>query len=148
MNHKSKIVEALEKLQQARDVKAPFLSASAIHGAQNLLEQCHGRALKAGWWTDLKTGDLKPVNVAEKLCLIHSEVSEAMEGDRKGLMDDKLPHRSMLEVELADVVIRTFDLAGRLELDVVGAMIEKLAYNAERADHKPENRAAEGGKAY
>ena len=29
-----------------------------------------------------------------------------------------------------------------------GAIAEKLAYNAQRADHKPEARAAAGGKAY
>ena len=68
--------------------------------------------------------------------------------DRKGLMDDKLPHRSMLEVELADAVIRIADLAGALDLDLGGAVAEKMAFNAQRADHKPENRLAAGGKAY
>lgn len=29
-----------------------------------------------------------------------------------------------------------------------GAVVEKLAYNAQRADHKPENRAKEGGKKF
>ncbi len=86
--------------------------------------------------------------VAEKLCLSHSEVSEAMEGYRKGLQDDHLPHRSMLEVELAYAVIRIADLAGALGLDLGGAIAEKLRYNQQRADHKPENRAKEGGKAF
>jgi NTP pyrophosphatase (non-canonical NTP hydrolase) len=123
---------------------------------------CHGLAASSGWWTHLATGqDLTgnyrefldggpglPVNVAEKLCLIHSEISEAMEGHRKRLMDDKLPHRPMLEVELADAVIRCFDLAGGLGLDLGSAIAEKLAFNASRADHKPENRRAAGGKAF
>ena len=86
--------------------------------------------------------------VVQKLCLTHSEVSEAMEGHRKGLMDDKLPHRSMLEVELADAVIRISDLAGALNLDLGGAITEKLEYNRNRADHKIENRLKDGGKAY
>ena len=86
--------------------------------------------------------------VAEKLCLTHSEISEAMEGHRKGLMDDKLPHRPMIEVELADAVIRIADLAGALGLDLGGAIAEKMAFNAVRPDHKPEARAAAGGKAY
>ena len=86
--------------------------------------------------------------VPEKLALIHSEISEALEGHRKDLMDDKLPHRKMIEVELADAVIRIADLAGALGLYLEGAMIEKMAYNAQRADHKPENRGKEGGKAY
>ena len=63
-------------------------------------------------------------------------------------MDDKLPHRPMLEVELADAVIRIFDMGGGLGLDIPGAIAEKLAYNAGRADHKIENRAAEGGKKF
>ncbi len=71
-----------------------------------------------------------------------------MEGHRKSLKDDHLPHRDMAEVELADAVIRIFDLAGAMNYDMGGAIAEKLAYNAQRADHKPEVRAAAGGKAY
>lgn len=71
-----------------------------------------------------------------------------MDGHRKNLMDDKLPHRKMLEVELADAVIRIFDLAGAMNLDVAGAIAEKIAFNTHRPDHKPENREKEGGKAY
>ena len=112
---------------------------------------CHGLAAKSGWWTDKKTGErltLDQINVAEKLCLIHSEVSEAMEGHRKNLNDDKLPHRKMLEVELADALIRIHDLAGFLGLDLAGATVEKLAFNQQRPDHKMENRLKEGGKAF
>jgi len=85
---------------------------------------------------------------AELLCLVHSEISEAMEGARKRLQDDHLPGRCMLEVELADAVIRIFDMAGGLGLDLPGAIAEKLAYNAKRADHKPDSRRADGGKAF
>ena len=65
---------------------------------------------------------------------------------RKGLMDDKLPHRRMSEVELADALIRIFDYAGEEGYDLEGAYREKLAFNAVRADHKPENRASAKGK--
>lgn len=70
-----------------------------------LTEACHGLAYESGWWHDLNTGEDMhgKRNVPELLCLIHSEISEAMEGHRKGLMDDKLPHRPMLEVELATI---------------------------------------------
>ena len=85
---------------------------------------------------------------SQKLMLVVSELAEAMEGDRKNLMDDKLPHRPMREVELADAIIRIFDLAGAYNMDLGGAVSEKLAFNAKRPDHKIENRMAEGGKAY
>lgn len=109
---------------------------------------CHGAAKAGGWWTNLATGEPLDRNVPEMLCLIHSEISEAMEAHRKTLMDDKLPHRKGIEVELADALIRIFDLGGGLNLDLAGALVEKMAYNSKRADHKPENRAAAGGKAY
>lgn len=107
----------------------------AYEGAQELQDLCHGLAARSGWWTSRLTGkplDRSQINVGEKLMLIVSEVAEAMEGDRKDLMDDKLPHRKMIEVEL----------------DLAGATIEKLAFNQIRADHKIENRNAPGGKAY
>ncbi len=120
--------------------------------AQTLLDACHNAARAAGWWTDLKTGEPLDINtprfVAEKLCLVHSEISEAMEGHCSGLMDTKLPHRPMVEVELADAVIRIFDTAGGFNLDLPGAIVEKMAYNSQRADHKLENRKADGGKKY
>lgn len=119
-----------------------------------LQDTCHGLAESAGWWKDLETGeDVRSWSkkhldnwVSAKLMLVVTEVAEAMEGHRKGIKDDKLPHRGMLEVELADAIIRILDLAGGLNLDVTGAIIEKLAYNMTRADHKPENRMAAGGK--
>ena len=87
-------------------------------------------------------------NVGELLCLIHSEISEALEGHRKDLMDDHLTHRKMFEVELADAIIRIFDTAEGMGLDLGGAFEEKMTYNANRQDHKIEHRRANGGKKY
>ena len=100
------------------------------------------------WWEDLETG--KPItrNVGELLALCHSELSEALEGHRKSLQDDKLPHRSMFEVELADCVIRIMDIAAGMGLDLGGAFEEKMAYNSKRHDHTREGRLAAGGKKY
>ena len=122
-----------------------------ITKAGNLLvSTSHGAAKKSGWWTNIHTGqtlNAKPM-IPTKLLLIISEITEAMEGHRKGLQDDHLPHRTMLEVELADAVIRIADLAGALDLDLGGAIAEKMLYNEQRPDHKIENRKLSGGKAY
>ena len=102
------------------------------------------------WWLDLETClplDTKKL-VPEKLMLIVSELSEALEGHRKNLPDDKLPHRSMFEVELADALIRLLDLAGAMQLDLGGAYTEKMLYNASREDHKIENRKGVHGKKF
>lgn len=107
----------------------------------DLVNLCNGLAKDAGWHE-------KPRETGTCLMLIVSEIAEAMEGHRKGLNDDHLPHRKMIEVELADAMIRICDLAGREGLDLGGALVEKLKYNQQRADHKPENRNKDGGKKY
>jgi len=125
------------------------MSTLTANAGEHLQGVCHAAAMH--WWKDMKTGaDIRdnPMNFSQKLMLVVSELAEAMEADRKDLMDDKLPHRHGREVELADAVIRIFDLAGGYSMDLGGAIAEKLAYNAQRADHKLENRLAEGGKTY
>ena len=116
-------------------------------GVAMLCRLSHDASRAAGWYSN-SDGSPKERNVPEMLCLIHSEISEAMEGFRKSLPDDKLPHRPMIEVELADTAIRIGDLAGYLKLDVAGAIIEKMGFNRTRADHKLENRNKAGGKAF
>lgn len=141
----------------------------------NLVSVAHGVAKESGWWNrkgaaakahELRTDRSKACeysnemldlldevadaerNPLELLALCHSELSEALEGIRKDQMDDKLPHRKMFEVELADTLLRIFDIAGGFNLDLGGALAEKLAFNTSRADHKPENREKAGGKKY
>jgi len=86
--------------------------------------------------------------ISTMIALIHSELSEALEAQRKGLMDDHLPNRKGIEAELADAVIRIFDLAAQQGLDIGGAVVEKFLYNTTRADHKVENREKKGGKKF
>lgn len=114
----------------------------------DLCADIHAANVAAGWWSDIATGERKERNFGELLCLVHSEISEAMEGHRKGLMDDKLPHRQMVEVELADACIRIFDICGAYGYDLGGAIAEKRAFNATRVDHQIANRLKDGGKRY
>lgn len=178
-----------------------------------LRDRHHGAMVTVGWWDD------PDQCVVTKFQLVSTEIAEATEGDRKKLMDDKLPHRTMAEVELADVVLRIVDMAGAygwtydsskgetsqeatlkekqqilvndnvpsrhfllntiltslygavvnyeivddmyslflneiVELadkygyDLVGAIKEKIVFNANRLDHKREERAKKNGKGY
>lgn len=116
-----------------------------------LADKIHADNVKAGWWTDLKTGeDLHGKrNVGELLALIHSEISEALEGHRKKMADDKLPHRPAFRVELIDGMIRILDLLGSADNaeHPTGIIFEeKRDYNRHRLDHKPEARLGPGGK--
>ena len=117
---------------------------------ETIVSASHWESVRAGWWTDLKTGLPLGVNskFGEKIALIHSEISEALEGHRKNLRDDHLPEFRSVEVELADAIIRIGDLAGAMKLRLGAALVAKMVYNRVRADHKPEARLALGGKAF
>lgn len=132
----------LQTKNQVSDLDA-LPAAVGVRAAQSM---CHSLSVRSGWWEGKDPQD--PEFGAVKIALMHSELSEALEGVRKGSMDDHLPHRKTVEVELADAVIRIFDYAGALGLDVGGAMIEKLAYNQRRADHKLETRQKSNGKKF
>lgn len=135
--------------------------AVTIADAGNALTAvCHGQSATMGWWDDLKKitdnealseddrHKIAKYYLASKLMLTVSEVAEGMEGLRKDKVDDHLPQHSMLSVELADAVIRAFDMAGYLGVDLGSIIVDKLQYNATRADHSREARDAEGGKKF
>lgn len=117
----------------------------------NLVEDIHSKNIDMGWWNCPTTGESllnNPYVIGTKLMLVVTEIAEATEGYRKNLMDDKLHHRAMVEVELADALIRILDLAGALRCDLGGAIEEKRTFNAVRPDHKKENRVKENGKKF
>ena len=137
-----KIME--EYMQEKHKFVEHFENQHLAAQLNQFTDMCHQASVNGGWWDNEPTME----TFGTKIALIHSEISEAMEGLRKNKMDDHLPHRKMEEVELADALIRIFDYAGKRNLDLGGALIEKLTYNAKRADHKPENRAKDGGKKF
>ena len=72
-----------------------------------LQNRIYNQNLELGWHDKPR-----PFNTFK--CLFNSELSEAMEGLRKDLMDDHLPHYPMFYVELGDFVIRVFDYLGSI----------------------------------
>ena len=104
---------------------------------KTLIRRCHQRAVDKGWWPE---GKDKTSEIAEKLLMIHSEISEATEELREGqifaytLPFGKTPDKPEgLEIELADAVIRIFDLCGRLGIDLEEAIRVKMDYNETRS---------------
>lgn len=102
------------------------------------------------WWQDPVTGEPIQRNKGELIALMHSELSEALEGERRGLMDDKLPQYPMPVVEIIDVFIRGLDYLGGFypDVDIHEVFLAKMAYNAKRADHSHEERSKDGGKKF
>lgn len=101
--------------------------------------------LNRKWWYDKNENKIER-NKGELIALMHSELSELMEGERKNLMDTHLPNRKMAEVEIADTIIRLLDYASGFGYDVENALIEKLEYNKNRQDHSYEARERADGK--
>jgi NTP pyrophosphatase (non-canonical NTP hydrolase) len=92
---------------------------------KDVAQHVHQTAVAHGFWEP-------PVNKAEKIALMHSELSECLEGVRKPAQDKHCPDYTVEEVELADLVIRVLDYAHHFDLRLVGAIQEKMRYNDSR----------------
>lgn len=92
-----------------------------------IAEECHDISVEHGFWNEYHQdgGPSYVIWTMSRLALIHSEVSEALEAVRK---DDE----SNLAEELADILIRVFDLAGGYGIDLDTAVTEKMEKNRNR----------------
>tara|TARA_B100001996_G_C18652295_1_gene589867 strand:- start:43 stop:366 length:324 start_codon:yes stop_codon:yes gene_type:complete len=93
-----------------------------------LIEKSHNIAINKGWWD-------KEREIPELIALIHSELSEALEEYRvRENLDIRYENEKPegFVVELADVLIRIFDLSGKYEIDLEKALVAKLKYNETR----------------
>lgn len=124
---------------------------TAVLGMAIFKHAVHVTAKEKGWWTSGSR------NFGEALSLIHSEISEALEAYRDGddikdigyeypdtydlkngldevvaVSTDGEPKPVGVASELADVIIRIFDLAEGLGIPVVDALMEKHTYNLSR----------------
>ena len=93
-------------------------------------EDVHKLAIEKGWYNFDRP-------IPELLCLIHAEISEALEGYRNNIQKGE---KGWLGEELADAVIRIMDFSQGKDLDVDGAVLEKLNYNKTRPYLHGENK--------
>lgn len=114
-----------------------------IHLFNQLQAKAHANSRAKGFWmaseciaqmdlTEVVTGQLLIAWKLSRIALMHSELSECLEGIRKDLPDDHLPDRSMEVCELADTAIRILDYAGAYNLPLMEVILEKMAYNSTR----------------
>lgn len=91
--------------------------------------ECAATAREKGFWDN-------PRNFGEMIALMHSELSECLEGYRSSKGEsDKIPEFFAVEEELADVIIRILDLAYTYSYKLPEAILAKMEYNKGR-EHK------------
>lgn len=93
-----------------------------------MAKEFHALAIEKGWYD----GDKR--TVPELLCLIHSEVSEALDEYRNGNMNTYFSgvKPDGFDIEVADIIIRILDICAYLEINIDKAIKVKHEYNKTR----------------
>lgn len=134
---------------QTREKRMSNADKQITQALKVLQTEIHENAVNKGFWPELElcTKGISleavkaKVNLGEKIALCHSELSESLEAIRKpGFEPDKhCPEFLNFSIELADTVIRVFDLAEACGISMGEAMLAKMKFNQSRP-HKHEKR--------
>lgn len=105
-------------------------------------DMVHSLAIGKGWYDNPET-ELQ--FVTRCVANLHGEVSEMWEAARKGQLHSPCDKEATVELgagesrrltcieeELADILIRALDMAGRLDINIEQALYAKHDYNATR----------------
>lgn len=95
-----------------------------------LAKEIHESAIEHGWWESER-------EFPEIIALCHSELSEALEEYRNGLLPAKIYSLGLnkpegIPIELADCIIRILDYCGHENIDIEKALQIKVEYNKTR----------------
>jgi len=107
---------------------------------KRLCKECHNTAVEKGFYSKTQElSNLSPIEyqsyildleISKRIALINSELGEALEAirkDRRGL-----EQKDTFEDEIADTLIRIFDLCGWMDIDIEKQLKWKMNYNSNR----------------
>lgn len=115
--------DSLQQIGATLAVQAPVLMIVL----ESLQAQIYSAMDTNGFWRGEQD------NFSSKAALLHSEVSEMLEANRKGIeADDKIPDFTGEEAEAADTLIRLLDMAGRYNWRLAEAVVAKMHFNLSR----------------